>query len=127
MKEDIVSLLQPELIAKAAYKWDATEEAALLDDVTNFVYEFKSQKDRRILRLTHSSHHTEDEIVAELDWVNFLLRQGVPASRPLLSGNSRLTERFPVQGSYFVATVFEYTPGHFIDSADFLKAYKSLT
>jgi Ser/Thr protein kinase RdoA (MazF antagonist) len=74
--------------------------------VTNFVYEFKSHKERRILRFTLSSHHTEDEIVAELDWVNFLVQQGVPASRPLLSKNKKLTERYPVQGSYFIATVF---------------------
>ena len=118
MKEDIVSLLQPELVAEAANQWNATEEAVLLDDVTNFVYVFKSQKERRILRLTHSSHHTEDEIIAELDWVNFLIQHGVPANRPLLSGNNRLTERFPVQDSYFIAVVFEYAPGHIIDRAN---------
>jgi Ser/Thr protein kinase RdoA (MazF antagonist) len=118
MKEDIVSLLQPEQIAEVASQWNATGQAALLDDVTNLVYEFKSQEERRILRLTHSTHRTEDEINAELDWLSFLVQQGVPASRPLLSRNDRLTERYSVQGSYFVATVFEYAPGHFVDSAN---------
>ena len=87
MKESIASLLRPEYVAEAASQWNATGETVLLDEVTNFVYEFKSQKERRILRLTHNSHHTEDEIVAELDWVNFLIQQGVPASQPLLSKN----------------------------------------
>ena len=118
MKEEIVSLLSPELVAEAANNWGATEKAALLDDVTNMVYEFQCRKERRILRLTHSSHHAEDEIIGELDWVNFLIQQGVPASRPLLSGKDRLTERYPVQDSYFVATVFPYACGHFINEAN---------
>ena len=89
------------------HQWNATGEAILLDDVSNFVYEFPSQDERRILRLTHSSHHTEDEIVVELDWLKFLIQDGVPASQPLLSQNGRLSECYPVEGSYVVATVFE--------------------
>ena len=67
MEERIVSLLRPEHITEAARQWNVTGEAVLLDDMSNFVYEFPSQDERRILRLTHSSHHTEDEIVVELD------------------------------------------------------------
>jgi Ser/Thr protein kinase RdoA (MazF antagonist) len=115
MEERIVSLLRPEHIPEAAHQWNATGEAVLLDDVTNFVYEFPSQDERRILRLTHNSHHTEDEIIAELDWLKFLIRHGVPASQPIVSQNGRLTERYPVAESYFVATAFEYAPGSFID------------
>jgi Ser/Thr protein kinase RdoA (MazF antagonist) len=118
MEENIASSLRPELVAEAASLWNATGETDLLDEVTNYVYEFKSHKERRILRLTHSSHHSEDEIIAELDWVNFLVRHGIPASRPLLSKNRCLTERFEVEDSYFIAVVFEYAPGHFIDSSD---------
>jgi Ser/Thr protein kinase RdoA (MazF antagonist) len=115
MKEVIISLLRPEVVTEAITQWASIEEATLLDDVTNLVYEFKSPHGRRILRLTHSSHHTEDEIIAELDWINFLIQHGIPANCPVLSRNNRLTERYPVQNSYFVATVFEYAPGHFID------------
>jgi amicoumacin kinase len=115
MEERIVSLFRPELITEAAHHWNATGNPVLLDQVTNFVYEFPSHAERRILRLTHSSHHTEDEIVAELDWLKFLVQHGVQASQPLLSQNGRLTERYPVADSYFVATVFEYAPGRFID------------
>ncbi|NTW45046.1 MAG: phosphotransferase, partial [Anaerolineaceae bacterium] len=118
MEERIASLLRAELVAEAASQWNATGETVLLDEVTNFVYEFKCQEKRRILRLTHNSHHSEDEIIAELDWVNFLIQQGVSASQPLHSKNGRLTERYPVEDSYFVAAVFEYAPGHFIDPSN---------
>ncbi len=118
MEERIVSLLRPEIVTGAAHQWNATGEAILLDDVSNFVYEFPSQDGRRILRLTHSSHHTEDEIIAELDWLNYLIENGVPACRPILSQNGRLTECHPAGESYFVASVFEYAPGHFIDETN---------
>ncbi len=115
MKDTIVSLLRPELITDAATQWDLTEEAILLDDVTKLVYKFTSPQGRRILRLTHSSHRTEEEIIAELDWMNFLIQQGIPVSCPLLSKNDRLTEHYSVENSYFVATAFEYAPGHFVN------------
>lgn len=115
MKDTIVSLLRPELITDAATQWDSTEEAILLDDVTKLVYKFTSPQGRRILRLTHSSHRTEEEIIAELDWMNFLIQQGIPVSCPLLSKNDRLTEHYSVENSYFVATAFEYAPGHFVN------------
>ena len=99
MEERIVSLLRPDLVAEATHQWNATGNPVLLDDVSNFVYEFPSQGERRILRLTHNSHHTEDEIVAELDWLKFLIQHGVPASQPLLSQNDQLTECYPVADS----------------------------
>jgi Ser/Thr protein kinase RdoA (MazF antagonist) len=118
MEERIAALLRPEYVAEAASRWGATGAAALLDDVTNLVFEFKRRDERRILRFTHSSHHSEDEIIAELDWVNFLIRQGVPACRAQLSRDGQLTECYPVENGYFVATVFEYAPGHFIDDSN---------
>jgi hypothetical protein len=42
MKKAIVSLVRPELVTEAAAQWGSTEEAVLLDDVTNLVYEIKS-------------------------------------------------------------------------------------
>lgn len=116
MEKTITALLRPDLVAAAASQWHATGQTTLLDDVTNFVYAFEGPAGRAILRLTHSSHHTEDEIIAELDWVNFLARNGVSVCRPVPSHNGRLTEICPVSGSYFVATAFEYAPGRFIDS-----------
>jgi len=118
MENEIASLLRPEHVAAAAGQWHAAGAPHLLDEVSNFVYEIRSQNEPRILRLTHSSHHTEAEIIAELDWLNFLIQHGVSASRPLPSQNGRLTECFPVEGSYFVATAFEYAPGHWIDSSN---------
>jgi Ser/Thr protein kinase RdoA (MazF antagonist) len=118
MEKEIVSLLREELVAEAASQWAVTGETKLLDDVSNFVYEFRSEKTPRILRFTHSSHRTEEEIIAELDWLDFLIQNGIPASRPLPSRNGRLTELHPAPGSYFTAVAFEFAPGRFIKEGD---------
>jgi amicoumacin kinase len=116
MEESITAQLTPELVAAVAGQWQALGEAKLLDDVTNFVYEFESPQGRRILRLTPSSHHTEAEVTAELDWVNFLVEHGVRAARPVPSVNARLIETHPTGGAHFIAAVFEFAPGRFINS-----------
>lgn len=118
MKEEIAALMDPALVAKAASLWAGIGKIELLDDVANFVYQFQSEKRWKILRITHSSHRTEDQILAELNWVNYLYDSGVPVVQPYLSNNKRLTEVFPVEDSYFTAVSFTFAPGQLIESAD---------
>lgn len=118
MKEEIRALINNQLVSKAANLWSSCGKIELLDDVANFVYQFQSEKRWKILRITHSSHRTEDQIVAELDWVNYLHENGVPVAQPYLSKNERFTEVFPVLDSYFTAVAFNFAPGQLIESAD---------
>lgn len=118
MKKEIEALMNPRLAQTAASQWTATRKIELLDDVSNFVYQFQSEDTWKILRITHSSHRTENQIIAELDWVKFLSKNGVPVALPLPSKNKKLTETFPVQDSYFTAVVFDFAPGQFIEEAD---------
>lgn len=118
MRKEIEALMNPQLVRAAASKWSAKGKIELLDDVANYVYQFQDEDGWKILRITHSSHRTEDQIIAELDWVNYLSRQGVPVAPPCLSRNQRLTETFSVQDSYFTAVVFDFAPGQLIENAD---------
>ncbi len=118
MKEEIRQLLNNHLVSQAAALWSGQGKIELLDDVANFVYQFQSDARWKILRITHCSHRSEEQIVAELDWVNYLFNLGIPVARPYLSINNRFTEVFPVQDSYFTAVVFNFAPGQLIESAD---------
>lgn len=118
MNEEISALMNNTLISSAAALWSGQGKIELLDNVANFVYQFQSQGYWRILRLSHCSHRTEEQISAELDWVNFLYDHEVPVARPCLSKNQRFTEVFSVQDSYFTAVVFEFAPGQLIENAD---------
>lgn len=118
MKDEITALLSDKLVSAAAGLWSASGKIELLDNVANFVYQFQSGKQWKILRITHSSHRSEDQIIAELDWVNFLAEHAIPVARPWLSKNQRFTETFPVDNTYFTAVVFEFAPGQLIENAD---------
>ena len=118
MREEIKVLMNHQIVRQAAALWSGHGKIELLDDVANFVYQFQSDKRWKILRITHSSHRTEDQILAELDWVNYLHDAGVPVARPYLSSNKRLTEVFPVNDSYFTTVCFAFAPGQLIASAD---------
>lgn len=110
--------MNDKLVRAAAIQWSAEGKIELLDNVTNFVYQFQSRGHWKILRLSHCSHRSEQQISAELDWVNFLYDHGVAVARPCFSKNQRYTEIFPVQDSYFTAVVFEFAPGQLIENAD---------
>ena len=118
MEKEISDLLKTEYIEKATKQWDGHENVTLIDDVENFVYDFVCEGKRRILRLTHSTHRSEDDIEAELDWINFLYDNDVKVSKPVPSKNMRFTEVTPVDDSYFVACVFERAPGNFVDTSN---------
>lgn len=118
MKDEITVLLSNNLVTTAAAQWAASGKIELLDNVANFVYQFQSGNDWKILRISHSSHRSENQILAELDWVNFLAEHTVPVAKPCNSKNQRLTEVFHVDDAYFTAVVFEFAPGQLIENAD---------
>lgn len=94
-----------------------------LGDFENYVFEGKKEADGEsaVLRLTHSSHRSEELVRAELDWIRYLTEEGgldIPGCIPSLVG--RLTERIGAEegGSYFTAGLFRKAEGHLPDFAD---------
>ncbi len=79
--------------------------------VENYVYEFEVAQRPLILRFTHSSHRTTEQVTAELEFVDFLGQQGVTVARAVPSLQGSLIEHLPVDGGYFSAAVFERAPG----------------
>ena len=118
MNKEIAALINPQIVQLAASQWEAKSKIELLDDVANYVYQFQGDDGWRILRITHSTHRSENQIHAELDWINYLFGHGVPIALPLKSKNQHLTEMFPVKDSYFTAVVFEFAPGQFVKEDD---------
>ncbi|WP_159065827.1 phosphotransferase enzyme family protein [Gorillibacterium timonense] len=89
------------------------EGLKLLGDFENYVYEATKDGKAYILRLTHSSHRSPEEVESELDWVNHLIDNGVEVQAPLPS----LDERYvvPVQAeddTVFSVSLFEKAEGH---------------
>ncbi len=66
-----------------------------LDGIENDVYGFDRAKESFILRIGSTEHMSISLVRAEVDWVDYLGKNGVPVASPVASLNGRLVE--PVQ------------------------------
>lgn len=109
--------------------WEAADRFGLkanswskLGDFENYVYAACMDDTGVILRLTHSSHRTLDQVKAELDWIAYLSESGLEQeiSGCLPSLNHLLAERIDADGddSYFIACLFRKAPGKRPDTKD---------
>ncbi len=94
------------------------------DDVTelggfeSFIYKVRQPNQDLILRISHSLHRTTDEIIAELEFVNFLAANGVSVAPAYPSSDGNLVEEFQVGDSYFLTTVFKMLEGQHLKPED---------
>ncbi|MFC5650181.1 phosphotransferase enzyme family protein [Paenibacillus solisilvae] len=86
-----------------------------LGDFENYVFEMERGGEPCILRLTHSSHRSEAEVAAELDWINFLASEGLTIPKSFLSVHNKMTERIETGDSYFTVCLFQKAEGHLPD------------
>ncbi|MFX3673642.1 MAG: phosphotransferase enzyme family protein [Paenisporosarcina sp.] len=112
MEQWVENLFSKEVLDEAAsrYKADATN-AKKLGDFENYVYEVERGGKSYILRLTHSSHRSKEEVEGELKWINFLNGRGIHVSLVHESVNGELVETVPVSGSNFFVCLFDKAPG----------------
>lgn len=119
MKPEILETFTQDIITDSAARFGLDiDRIKSLDGFENFVCE--SARDGRdyILRISHSSHRTADQIRAELDWVNYLAEKGAPVCVPLRSNNGLLVETIDNTDHSFMAVVFEKARGKYVSRDD---------
>ena len=89
-----------------------------IGDFENYVFEVKDKNRSWILRFTHSSHRSLEEVKAELDWIDRLHNDRVHVARPYPSVNDKMVEQFSLENGYFFACLFEKVPGYPIKVSD---------
>ena len=78
----------------------------------NFIYGFKKDNQSFILRISHTSHRSIADTMAELDFVNHLAKHGAAVSKPVLSINKQLVEPILAKdGSVFTASCYHQAKG----------------
>jgi len=114
-----VSMASPELLNRAAASF-AFDSSTLefISDSTNEVYRFAKKDEAFILRITEKSPAYIGKIEAELDWVNYLVQNGVHASLPIRTIDNQLAAVYEDDEKYFIATAFHMAPGRFFDKND---------
>lgn len=100
------------LLEEICTKYDIDQNTLqLVGEYENYVYQYVKGNQEYILRLSHSSHRTEELIRAEVDWINYLAQaiKQIPQVHP--SQKKKLLEKINLENSYFVATVFDKAKG----------------
>ncbi|MEW8994323.1 phosphotransferase enzyme family protein [Clostridium sp.] len=112
MDREIEELFNEQILKDAARRFNIDISTLnLIGSSQNHVYEYKRQDKSYILRLTHSSHRSENLIKGELGLVLYLINNGISASKPIYSSSGDLSEKIHIGGSYFTATSFEKATG----------------
>ncbi|MFJ5714690.1 phosphotransferase enzyme family protein [Neobacillus sp. NPDC093127] len=120
MEESVSRLLTEELIQKALSLFAATEqEPKKLGDFENYAFEVYRNGIPFVLRLTHSSHRSKNQIESELDWLNFLSNQKVNVCRALPSINGNYVEELVSEDTFFFACLFKKANGKNVRTEDF--------
>jgi amicoumacin kinase len=85
--------------------------ARLISDWHAFTFDAETSTGPCILKITHSSHRTYDQLEAEAAWLVYLISKGVRAPRIHQSIKSLCVERVPAADGYFSVVSYEKLVG----------------
>jgi len=116
MEKQVERVFTQAIIASALDGFGLSREGLKqLGDFENYVYLAFRGREATILRFTHSSHRSPLEVESELDWMNYLVREGVPMMGPLQAKDGRFILPLTAEdGTVFSAALFEKAEGHHV-------------
>jgi amicoumacin kinase len=113
MEKSVEILFTEEILKRFLNSFGLQSEVKKLGDFENYVFEVCHGDTPVILRITHSSHRSKDEIHAELDWMNYLNNQKVNCPTVFESINNQMIEVLQAaDGSVFYACLYSKVPGY---------------
>ncbi len=120
MESNVSQWMSPQVQSQAcAFFAIEVRSLAVMGDMENYVYQGVSNQQRLVLRLTHSSHRNEDEILAEMEFIDYLHRSGCDVANPVLSKNYSLVETINLPDSTcFFVCCFQHATGRLTDPAN---------
>jgi Ser/Thr protein kinase RdoA (MazF antagonist) len=109
-REEAVELCERDVLSTAARLFGTSKSAlGKFDDYegcANLVYQYETNGQQRILRISFRSDRTLELIQAELHFVNHLAENGVRVSQPIPSRSGNLVETLQAEGITFHAVSF---------------------
>ncbi len=112
MEKSVEVLFSEEVLQHFLTAFQLESNVKKLGDFENYVFETYRNGQPFILRITHCSHRSEDQIRAELDWMNFLYENKVNCPEVFPSSAGQFTENSEAaDGSFFFACLFSKAAG----------------
>ena len=95
------------------------EDISKLGGFENFIYEYKKDDCDYILRFVHSKHREYNQVLAELEFIDYLDHNGASVSTVVHSIYDNLVEKIKLKDSnYFTICAFTRAPGGKVQKED---------
>ncbi|RTR32342.1 hypothetical protein EKG37_09260 [Robertmurraya yapensis] len=115
MERFVAQVFTEEIMYEALQHFALEKEYKKLGDFENYVFEVTRGGSPYILRLTHSSHRTKEELLAEIDWMNYLHLNQVLVPKAYESIRGELVVQLKaIDETNFFASLFSKVPGEHV-------------
>ncbi|MED1204391.1 phosphotransferase enzyme family protein [Heyndrickxia acidicola] len=111
MEKAVDQLFTEEVKKEILSRLQLDPEMKKLGDFENYVFEVYQKGVPQILRVTHSSHRSKEELESELDWIQYLHRNGIHIPNVIESAEGHTVEAFKAGDTHFFASLFEKAAG----------------
>lgn len=92
-----------------------TENISFLGGFENFVYEASKLGQDYIIRFVHSKHRPHNQVLAEIEFIDYLAQNQASVSTVVHSVNESIVENITIDSNnYFTVSVFEKAPGIYV-------------
>ncbi len=120
MNKNIQNSLTEAIIRESAMLFDTPfDTIKKVGGFENFVFEYRKNDEEFIMRFVHSSHRSENQVYAELEFIDYLDKYNARVSTVVHSINENLLEVIRINDSeYFIICVFEKAPGGTVKKED---------
>lgn len=113
MEKFVKELFTEEILDKTANFYGLSKENLKpVGGFENYIYGFAKGEKSYIVRISHSSHRTIDEVKSEMDFLYYLAKNGANVSMPIYTINKQLVEQIDCHdGSNFIVCAFTKAEG----------------
>ncbi len=120
MEEHIQQAMSDEILEDAAQRYGIRfADIVKIGGFENFVFGYTKDNQDYILRFVHSDHRTYDLVLAEIEFIDYLARNGASVSTVIHSNGDHIVERIPLPGdAYFSVSAFTKAPGDYVKPDD---------
>ena len=100
------------------------DQLTKLDGFESFIYEYQLAGQSFILRVGHSNRRSLALYQTEVDWLNYLARNGARVAQAITSTRGNLVESLPDgYGEEFLTVAFRKAPGDHLPHADWTPSF----
>ena len=119
MEQFILESMNDEILHEAALLYDIQfETIKKIGGFENFVFEYHKNDNDFILRFVHSGHRSYEQVLAELEFIDYLAKNSAKVSTVMHSHFNNLVEKVELDKNvYFTICVFEKAKGRKVEKS----------